>query len=215
MDWRYDPSLVLYLPLYEPDSTSFMSRDRYGHLATVTGAVWTPLGRSFDGVDDKISIPDQTYLTPVNDYTIIVWFKANSWAGNWYENSIISQPAGGGAEPKWFFTYDGANTIFEWFNGIARTTLSDAWTANIGQWYQIALTKSGTSYAFYKDGISNGTATHATAVAAAAGAVLIGQGQGASDSFNGIIGEVSFYDLRVLTPAEIQRNYLATKWRYQ
>jgi len=50
----YDPSLVLYLPLYELDGASFMSKDARGHLCTVTGALWRPQGRSFDGSDDII-----------------------------------------------------------------------------------------------------------------------------------------------------------------
>ena len=54
MNFIFDPSLVLYLPLHQRDGSSFMSKDAYGHVCTVTGAVWTPEGRLFDGVDDYI-----------------------------------------------------------------------------------------------------------------------------------------------------------------
>ena len=43
--FKYDPSLVLYLPLGELDGDKFMSRDAYGHLCAVTGATWTPNSR--------------------------------------------------------------------------------------------------------------------------------------------------------------------------
>ena len=53
-----DPSLVLYLPLYQLDGASFMSRDAYGHLGVNYGSTWTPQGRSFDGVDDYVIVPN-------------------------------------------------------------------------------------------------------------------------------------------------------------
>src|SRR3990167_5915362 len=53
-EFGLDPSLVLYLPLWKKDGSSFMSDDAYGHLATVTGATWGSQGRTFDGVDDLI-----------------------------------------------------------------------------------------------------------------------------------------------------------------
>ena len=49
-----DPSLVLYLPLYQLDGTAITSKDAYGHLCSVTGVTWRPDGRCFDGVDDEI-----------------------------------------------------------------------------------------------------------------------------------------------------------------
>jgi len=50
-DFIFDPSLVLYLPLYQLDGWAFMSRDAYGHLCSVTGAKWTPQGRDLDEQD--------------------------------------------------------------------------------------------------------------------------------------------------------------------
>lgn len=67
-----DPTLVLYLPFHQLDGTSFMSKDKHGHLCSVTGALWTPRGRSFDGVDDQIVgsvLPFDTYP----GMTILAW----------------------------------------------------------------------------------------------------------------------------------------------
>ena len=57
-----DPALRLYLPLWKLDGNSFQSKDAYGHLATVTGATKVLQGFSFDGVDDKITIPHAATL---------------------------------------------------------------------------------------------------------------------------------------------------------
>ena len=77
MDFIFDPSLVLYLPLYELDGASFMSKDAYGHLCTVTGATWTPRGRSFDGTDDHIALPQAAYQVAGDgdDLTILIWYE--------------------------------------------------------------------------------------------------------------------------------------------
>ena len=59
--FKLDPSLVLYLPLYELDGSSFRSRDAYGHLATVTGALWTPQGRTLMGQMTKLTAGLQAF----------------------------------------------------------------------------------------------------------------------------------------------------------
>ena len=74
-DFIYDPYLALCLPLYMLDGASFMSRDAYGHLCTVTGALWRPNGRYFDGVDDLISIPSHASLDTLATPAYIVWLK--------------------------------------------------------------------------------------------------------------------------------------------
>jgi hypothetical protein len=79
MDFILDPSLVLYLPLYERDGASFISRDLYGRSCTVTGTLWRPNGRYFDGTDDSINCGSDAVL-PLgsSDRTVTVWFKPES-----------------------------------------------------------------------------------------------------------------------------------------
>lgn len=50
---------VLYLPLWQEDmqKSTLISYDHYHHFSTVTGALWSSQGRSFDGVDDRVA-PD-------------------------------------------------------------------------------------------------------------------------------------------------------------
>src|SRR3990167_8107213 len=57
-------------------TNQFLSDDAYGHLCTRTGALWTPQGYSFDGVDDKITIPDHSSLQfGIGNFTISIWAK--------------------------------------------------------------------------------------------------------------------------------------------
>ena len=74
----YDPALALYLPFDKLDSVSFRSTDAYGHLVSRIGAVWTPFGYKFDGVDDYITIPDATILRPTS-FCIRIWANLADW----------------------------------------------------------------------------------------------------------------------------------------
>ena len=80
MDIIKDPGLALYLPLFKPDGTSLVSEDARGQGCMVTGALWTPRGRFFDGVDDLIAVN----AVAAGDFfggahTIIVWAKLTEW----------------------------------------------------------------------------------------------------------------------------------------
>ena len=80
MNFVFDPSLVLYLPLYEMDGASFASRDAYGHRCTVTGALWRPNGRYFDAVNDGINCGTGSNLNlgnTMDKYTMTAWIKTS------------------------------------------------------------------------------------------------------------------------------------------
>jgi len=94
-----DPNLVLYLPLHRLDGASFMSRDAYGHLCTVTGALWTPQGRSFDAVpDDYITVPDHSVFDISAELTVLVWVKCANLAGG---ETFLSKYNGVGDNREW------------------------------------------------------------------------------------------------------------------
>ena len=82
MDFIFDPSLALYLPLYELDGASFMSKDAYGHSCTAIGALWRPNGRWLDGINDYINCGADTSFDISGTMTLEVWMKRTS-AGVW------------------------------------------------------------------------------------------------------------------------------------
>ena len=211
----YDPALALYLPLWKRDGTSFISDDAYGHLVTVTGATWGIQGRIVDGTDDFISVPDNDIWDSA-DFTLLIWTKQNAFAGNYWQRAFIAHNTTGGAVNKWTFAHDGTTSVLTWVNGWPTnpTVLSDAWTLSAGVWYLIGLTRIGSAFTFYKDGVANGTATNATAFPNIAQPLTIGWGEGTPKTYDGITGEVLMLS-RGYTPAEVQNYTLATKWRYQ
>ena len=222
MDFIFDPSLVLYLPLYKLDGASFMSRDAYGHLCTVTGAVWRPDGRTFDG-DDKIAIDAASTLQSLTTGSIEVWGKIASLeaskglfsAGDVddatsYIGLYFSTAAGG---VMYAICY---NDGIELYNDLFPNAIPTA-----GRWHHYVLVQDGVEPVLYMDMVKyaiGGVRPDDTGWFADVlniDTVLVGQMVNqAWGNLTGNVGEVRIYN-RALTPLEIQHNYLATKWRYR
>ncbi len=211
MDLIFNPSLALYLPLYELDGASFMSKDKHGHLCTVTGALWTPQGRFFDG-DDKITIPDHSALDFGSSvFTLIYWMKTSTKAKCALSKGIYT--AGNGWQT---YTGDGGEETF-CTEGNYTTFVCSASTAD-GVWHQVAFVRDASDNGVaYIDGGSPKTATafFSGITIADSNDFLVGDRTGVSLGWNGSIGEVTIYNRHAFTALEIQHNYLATKWRYR
>lgn len=209
MNFVFDPSLVLYLPLFELDGSSFMSRDACGHAGTVTGALWQPDGRRFDGVDDVITVPDSTALKPTDAITVEIWQKKTG-SGN--DKGIITKGTGNG---DYSLVWYAPEQIDVYIGGSKRVSSSGV-TFTVGIFEHLAFTydKGAGKVTVYKNGGPCGTASYAAAIATSATPLLLGRYYSATYSYPGTIGEVRVYN-RALWPQEMQHNYLATKWRYQ
>ena len=214
MDFVCDPNLVLYLPLSEVDGAAFASRDAYGHLCAVTGALWTPQGRSFDGVDDFITPPTSVpaCLKPTTALTFEAFLKITSSAGFQY----IGAYRLGGIR----FYLAGGNPGIELYT----STPGDhgcVWASSIadGSWHHF-LAAYDTSLStqnlnLYIDTVLRATSNWTEPVNYGTGYWAIGRcGNDSSGYFSGLLGEVRLYS-RALTPLEAMHNYLATKWRYK
>ena len=213
MDFIFDPSLVLYLPLYKLDGASFMSRDAYGHLCTVTGAVWTPQGRDFDGNDDYIT--QATFLdTMPSALTIEMWAKAQGGAGTerplFQKENVIGQDriwaSIAGANNTLWFSTEGGNLGAKSVNGGDLSL--DAW------YHLVSIYEAGKALKCYVNTVESTGATADTIGDGTAEDFYIGNVWAKNLAWDGLIPEVRIYN-RALTPLEIQHNYLATKWRYR
>lgn len=211
MDFIFDPSLVLYLPLYKLDGSSFMSEDAYGHLCAVTGAIWTPRGRSFDGLDDVINCGSSTVLNPNDPLTVGTWeiwinpVSPLSGATDFFRKGSTYEVGSSNLATGKFGMYD--------FGGLGWLLTTNAYVTAT-KWQHLAWVKSGISLHLYYNGDLKETKTCSASWAATSDALSVGDNAVSSASFGGISGEVRIYQ-RALTPQEIQHNYLATKWRYR
>jgi len=212
MDFLFDPSLVLYLPLYQLDGASFMSKDACGQVCTVTGALWRPNGRYFDGTDDYILQATLLDVMP-SAVTYEAWFKVDALgkyqgilakinnANNRLNldlptDNVLGMDVYGGGTTKFLATVEISKDT--WYHAVGVYEAGKALRAYVNTVEytgEVAPT------------IGNGTDADFT----------IGNESHASlkrRDLYGLIGEVRVYN-RALTLQEVQHNYLATKWRYQ
>jgi len=212
---RNDPGCVLYLPLHRLDGASFMSKDAYGHLCVVTGALWTADGRLFDGIDDYIEIPDAPSLDLTDAITIEVWIKP-----------ILESAAHGRYVAKSGAYYLGQHaadeTMVRWeISGFSPTVLNtatgivivDAFNHIVGTYNRL---DGGNNRKIYVNAIEQASDAQTATIPTNANVIHLGNLNTIQNvqNYKGIISEVRIYN-RALSPVEVQRNYLATKWRYR
>lgn len=212
MDFIFDPSLVLYLPLHELDGVAFQSKDAYRHPCTATGAIWRPTGRYFDGTDDYIAAGNHTAIN--NCKTVEAWFQSTRAST---EQGIVSRYLDN--TNRWLIVIRASDNKIKMFHPPASNYIiqSDNAIGGDGEWHHMAVTYDGTLQMYVDSYLQASTSTYDPLGEGDGGTVHIGTyfyNSATTGEFRGLIGEVRVYN-RALTPLEIQRNYLATKWRYR
>ena len=166
---------------------------------------------SFYGSTDYISLPDRDEWTFAGDFTIALWAKFNTFNSNWWESAFIGHDEGGGDTNKWIFSYDSTNnyTMFHIKGaGLGPTIIrGNTWTAVAGVWYFVAVSRSGSTWTFYRDGGNDGSEINATAIPNAAAPLTIGWSEGGG-KFDGAIDNVMIFDM-ALSEQEIAALYNA------
>ena len=222
---------VFYAPLYNTRlaDSPFTSLDIYGHICTVTGAVWGTQGRRFTPApDDYITI--DAALVPL----------ASSTKGTWMIGVMldVATPVG---SPNLICFGDTNAAEMIWIEIIAATGIFRAgvYDASVEKWIlstnAVALSDGVYAHlAVIQDGVSpvllvNGVPVAQTFTSSADKtswfSVCTGLDNGrlgcrnwnnagnASYIRNGNVGEVVLSN-RVYTIPEVQNHILATKWRY-
>ncbi|MBI3949375.1 MAG: HYR domain-containing protein [Acidobacteria bacterium] len=163
---------------------------------------------SFDGVNDYVQAPDSDVLTfGTSNFTIDLWANFNSVRSGSVgslPNVFIGHDEGGGNTNKWvFYRADGGLTFIVAGPAIGTVFLGPiAFSPVVGQWYHLAITRSGSTYTFYVNGSAIGSATDTRAVPNVNAPLTIGQAEGLG-FFHGRIDEVEIFT-RALSASEIQ-----------
>jgi hypothetical protein len=208
-----EPGLVFHMPLGKHDGNVLMSGDARGHQGIVTGALWRPEGRYFDGVDDKINCGDILSFG-LSDFSFFFWVKTGDYDS---ENGAIRRIL-----EK--YRFDDIYDISISTAGKIRSRL-DGLTINAGTviadgcWHFGGVTYDRDGLATcYLDGEADGTtdiSSKADIDLTDSHDFIIGKASYVdAGHFKGLIGEMSGYN-RVLKAPEIHNIYLASKWRYQ
>lgn len=163
---------------------------------------------SFDGVNAVMQVPNNSsWNFGMNEFTIDTWVKFNSISGY---PVFVAHDEGAANTNKWIFWLDNGKLEFHTYDTVNAyyITSNAVFTPTLGQWYHVALTRSGNIYRFYVNGNQNGTDQISNNPVPVSNALLtIGKAE-AIPSLNGYLDEVEILS-RALSPIEIQSLYNA------
>lgn len=160
---------------------------------------------SFDGVDDKVSVPHTTDHNFTTGYTLEAWIKVNSnltWS---------NQRLGVVTKTQWSFAGLGYGLDIEYgkpriFGGQGYSNWGGAQSTTnlaIGQWVHLAGTYDGTAFKLYVDGQLVKTQNSTTGFSSNTRPLTIGSWPAENKFFDGEIDEVRVWNI-ARTQAEIQ-----------
>ena len=196
----------LYLALYKLDGDSLVDRSAYGHLCTNYGSLWTPQGRSFDGVDDYVEVPDSPSIRSWPDgITVETWAKSNT--ENWNNTGMLVSKRNSFI----LYPYINSKNLYWYIYDTTWRNVSYTIPEDIRDWHHYVGTYSADRYLrLYMDGeLVAGPGGPYGAIAYDTGIITIGWDDGlAARYFNGLIDEVAIFDI-ALTAEEIKKRYRA------
>ena len=212
-DTSTETSVLCGLVAYYPFNGNANDESGNGHDGTPSGAALTegiggdPDGAySFDGIDDKLDVPDSPELNLVNAITISAWIKpAHEWV---QEGRIVCK-----RYDTWGWGYalqlTGTRELDTWLSGSNHATSTS--TVPLDTWTHVAVTGGAADgkIRLYIDGVQDGEATQTGALSPSGYGLRIGAQSQRSDIksvFHGSIDEVRIYN-RALSESEIQVLY--------
>jgi len=208
-------NLTMNAPLWQAESeedgsNEFTTIDSNAYTATVTGPTWTlNEGYDFDGNDDYITIPAAASINNLPAFSWEAWiYPSSTLADRWIDKSTK------GAR----LTTGQLHTVFYAATAPGQSKDATALTAN--NWYHVLFTYDDAGdrlVRIYKNGAevtySIQTAPTGALNSDAAFNLILGTVAGYTNDLDGKLGEFRIYN-KVLTPAEILRNYNSTKGKY-
>lgn len=211
-DFIVDDSLVLYLPLYLLKGTKFKSVDRYAHTCTVTGALWRPTHRFFDGLDNRIITGATVPFMTTGAYTAQIWLQGSAATD---PMTFLTLGVGSGALLDILTLRNMYPRFANW---------AGAWSSVNSQltqdkWYCLTYLRSNTAnwIQIYIDDLLDTDEAYVTENTSSTSSVTLGRAEftpNPSQYFEGIIGEAWIYK-RLLSAAEAIHNCNVTSWRYR
>jgi hypothetical protein len=172
----------------------------------------------FDGVNDYVNIPASTNLTfGTGDFTMEVWCKARAktmlypallsvnlaWASNVW---VLIDRHNATAPTK--FTFHVYN--------IGSPLLTSVTAPSNGVWYNVVITRIGTLFSMYINGVLESTATSSASIdGGVSNSINLGR-QFTSDStyYDGNIPRARIYKGKGLTSGEVYNNFVANRGRF-
>lgn len=159
---------------------------------------------SFNGTS-FVGIPDSNLWDfGTQDFTIELWANFSSRPGGSVGESgaiFIGHDQGGGPQNKWFFAAASGVLDFTSYPSSGVFLAQSPFSPVPGQWYHLAMTKAGTTYTIYVNGVEVGSQVETSPISDAIAPLTIGQAENIG-FMHGAVDEVSIYN-RALSQAEL------------
>ncbi|MGD9164919.1 MAG: LamG domain-containing protein, partial [Chromatiales bacterium] len=204
--------IIAWWPFDETDGTT--AEDRIGNHpgAHTNGPVPADgmVGGSlrFDGRNDYVAVADSDLWTfGSNNFTLEFWANFDAPGGGTIGHPgdiFIGHDDGPGTRNKWFFAL-GSGVLNFHING--RSTGSRffpraPFSPTVGEWYHLAITRDGSLYTIYVNGVPAASTTDARTIPNSSAPLTLGQAEYLG-FMNGRLDEVSIYN-RALSEAELR-----------
>jgi len=148
----------------------------------------------FDGTGDYLTVPDNEAFEITGDFTVEAWFYSNYTPGAGEFANIITKGAAGVFQPYYIFINSSSNLVlYSSSNGSSWDVASGVsfGAVTLGQWYHVAVSRSGSSMRLFLNGNLVTTITNSSALTNNNRAVAIGaRSDGTEDKFRGYISDV-------------------------
>ena len=196
-------SLVLAFGFEETSGNTANDTSTAKNNGTISGAVSSTGGKfgralSFDGVNDKVDVPDAASLDLTTGMTLEAWVKPTSNVG-W--RTAILKERGTNDLVYALYTSNGSKPRTENFTSVENTAAGTA-ALPLNAWSYLASTYDGTNLRFYLNGVLVTTKASSGAMPNTANPLRIGGNAIWGEYFAGLIDEVRVYN-RALSPTEI------------
>jgi hypothetical protein len=201
-EYLYDTSLtgfLSYWPMEESSGTT-VEDVGYSNEGTASGTYVTDgrfgNGRTFDGIDDYISIPDSSSLQLSSGLTLEMWYKSTELPVDWI--IPVRKDTEIGTRYLYGFGLDnssGGRIYGQYYNGTNFIGTYSGPEVLDGNWHYAVMTISGTTLNFYFDGVFRESVTITGTQGVPTGELNIGAappwtGGGRGHFFEGSIDEV-------------------------
>jgi hypothetical protein len=182
----------------------------FGQTATPTNIQLVPdrFGRPasagyFDGTS-RLELPTGTQADAINlEFTISVWLQFQGTAG---ERHIIGRSNGGGSQLKWIWLYrSNPSALSLLINNQPNTEILAArtsWPYSTNSWYHFALTKQGSTYVSYINGLKSALTNGPSVLSSISSPIRLGDIED-SNRFIGKMDDLRIYN-RAVSEGEVQ-----------
>lgn len=142
----------------------------------------------FDGTGDFLTTPDSAdYTLGTSSFTIDCWIWINSLAAN---VAVFGNGNDANNQHRLLIQTNGLINFSVISASVTIITMSSATGAvTTGQWYHLAVVRSGSSFTLFRDGTSIATATDADSIPNFTGTFRVGSDGNSANPFNGWIDE--------------------------